>query len=102
MELEWGDNIERNANEEEEAMGNTDEEEEAVEVVMEGRNRRPPVWMTDYTSGEDLSEEDEANMALMMSSDPTSFEEAIKSSKWKLAMDEHRKKSDLALGGTTY
>lgn len=48
--------------------------------------------MADY--GEGLLEEDEANMAnmtLMMSSDPTSFEEAIKSLKWRLSMDEEIK-----------
>ena len=40
--------------------------------------------MTDYTSGEGLSEDDEANMtsiALIVSYDPTSFEDAVESSK---------------------
>lgn len=47
--------------------------------------------MRDYTCGEDLSEEDEANMALMVSPDPTSFEEAVTTSKQRLAMDEEIK-----------
>ncbi|KAL2237777.1 UNVERIFIED_CONTAM: Retrovirus-related Pol polyprotein from transposon TNT 1-94 [Sesamum indicum] len=50
--------------------------------------------MTDYTSGEELSEDDEENMtsiALVVSSDPTSIEDVVKSSKWRLVMDEEIK-----------
>ena len=44
--------------------------------------------MDDYVSGEGLSEEEnEANMALMVTLDPLSFDEAVKNSKWRLAMD---------------
>lgn len=43
--------------------------------------------MRDYVPGEELSE-GEVNMAFMVSSNPISFEEAVKSSKWRLAMDE--------------
>ncbi|XP_021593107.1 uncharacterized mitochondrial protein AtMg00820-like [Manihot esculenta] len=85
MELEWEDDIERNTIEEE----NTVEEGviEEVEInspavaaellAREGRNRYPPVWMADYASGESLCEDDEANMAFLMISDPANFKEAI-------------------------
>jgi len=44
--------------------------------------------MDDYVSGEGLSEEEnDINMELMVTSDPLSFDEATKSSKWRLAMD---------------
>ena len=68
MELEWGDNIERNTDEEEavEVVDGAENDSPVAEedlIAREGRNRRPPVWMADYTSGEGFSEEDEANMA---------------------------------------
>jgi hypothetical protein len=50
------------------------------------RERGPPVWMQDYVTGEDLSEY-ESNMALIMSSDPIYFEDAVKVKHWRLAMD---------------
>jgi hypothetical protein len=44
--------------------------------------------MNDYVTGEGFSDEDiEVNMAQIVSADPSSFEEAKKSSKWRLAMD---------------
>ncbi|PNX85069.1 retrotransposon-related protein [Trifolium pratense] len=44
--------------------------------------------MDDYESGEGLSqEEDEANMVLFATADPVYFEEAVKSEKWRVAMD---------------
>ena len=58
---------------------------------MGSRNRCPPVWSADYTFGEALSEEDDANKALLMISDPTSFEEAVKTPQLKQAMDEEIK-----------
>lgn len=42
--------------------------------------------MNDYVSGEGLSD-DEAHLAIMVSTDPLSFEEAVKSKNWKLSMD---------------
>ncbi|KAI5410842.1 hypothetical protein KIW84_056110 [Lathyrus oleraceus] len=42
----------------------------------EERVRRPPAWMNDYVSGEGLSD-DEAHLAIMVSTDPLSFEEAV-------------------------
>lgn len=39
------------------------------------------MWSVDYTSGEDFSKGDEANIAFWMISDPTSFEKAVKNPK---------------------
>jgi hypothetical protein len=50
------------------------------------RERGPPVWMQDYVTGKDLSEY-ESNMALIMSSDPIHFEDAVKIKHWRLAMN---------------
>ena len=53
-----------------------------------GRNRRPPVWMRDYAKGEDLFEEDnEAHLAMSTTTDPVNFEDALKSEKWRQAID---------------
>lgn len=44
--------------------------------------------MRDYVTGEGLSEEEnELNTTLTAPSDPLSYEEAVKSPKWKVAMD---------------
>ncbi|RVW80052.1 Retrovirus-related Pol polyprotein from transposon TNT 1-94 [Vitis vinifera] len=52
------------------------------------RIRRPPAWMRDYDIGEGLSEEDnEAHLAMFAAADPIHFEDAVKSEKWKKAMD---------------
>ncbi|MCH84804.1 hypothetical protein A2U01_0005641, partial [Trifolium medium] len=52
------------------------------------RPRRKPGWMDDYTSGEEFSEEETlAHFALLAGSDPIAFDEAIKSSRWRKAMD---------------
>ena len=56
-----------------------------VEAINAGgrRNKKLPPWMEDYVSGEGLSEEEDGvNMALVVSIDPMSFEEAMMSSKW--------------------
>ncbi|KAI9198089.1 hypothetical protein LWI28_009882 [Acer negundo] len=55
----------------------------------EGRNKRVPFWMEDYVSGEELSEEEvEHNLVLFTSTiDPTTFEEAVQSSKWRAVID---------------
>lgn len=63
---------------------------EAAETSLRNmqRSRRRPVWMDDYTSGGELSDEDTlAHFALLAGSDPISFDEAIKSSRWRKAMD---------------
>jgi len=47
-----------------------------------------PSWMRDYVSGEGLSEEEtELNMTIVTSDDPVSYEKAVKSYKWREAMD---------------
>ena len=53
-------------------------------IIREGKNQHPPIWLTDYNSDKGLSKEDEENMALFMISDDVNFEEAVKSSKWRL------------------
>ena len=60
-------------------------------IIRERRDRHPPVWLADYNSNEGLSKEDEKNMTFLMISDPVNFEEAVKSRKWRLAMDEEIK-----------
>lgn len=54
------------------------------------RNKRAPLWMEDYESGREFSEEEtEQNNLVLFTSivDLTTFEEAIQSSKWRAAMD---------------
>lgn len=55
------------------------------------RCRRKPTWLTDYVTDEALSEGEEEgghNLAMLISTeDPVTFEEAVKSEKWRTAMD---------------
>jgi hypothetical protein len=63
---------------------------EASETSLQNiqRLRRRPVWMNDYTSGEEFSNEDTlAHLVLFAESDPIAFDEAIKDSKWRKAMN---------------
>ncbi|KAJ8646671.1 hypothetical protein MRB53_008419 [Persea americana] len=62
------------------------ESEERVRELRQSRERQPPTWMGDYVSGEGLSE-DEVHMALVESTDPLNFEEAVKS--FKISRDEN-------------
>ena len=59
------------------------------ESLLEGRNRRISFWMEDYVSGGEFSEAEEHNNLVLFTStsDPTTFEEAIQSSKWRVEMD---------------
>lgn len=81
---------------------NSSEAEENVEnspmgyetpEAREERERGPPAWLSDYTPGSGLSGSEvsdlelQANMALVMSDDPTNFEDAVGSKKWRKAMD---------------
>ncbi|CAL2259306.1 unnamed protein product [Prunus armeniaca] len=66
------------------------EGEERVRELRQSRERQPPTWMGDYVSGEGLSE-DEVHMALVESTDPLHFEEAVKSANWRLAMNNEIK-----------
>ncbi|KAJ9563755.1 hypothetical protein OSB04_008915 [Centaurea solstitialis] len=52
-----------------------------------GRVRRTPAWMDDYETGEGLSDEDGLNALMMLiEDDPLTFQEAVKSRKWRDAM----------------
>ncbi|RVW39030.1 Retrovirus-related Pol polyprotein from transposon TNT 1-94 [Vitis vinifera] len=117
-DLEWGDDGEEATVNEEESDSNFDadieedtEENNASDVVAESnvavttsdlliqnrdnpsnsnaaRNRRPPIWMSDYETGEELSEEEhEVQLAMFTAADPIYFDEAVKSEKWRTAMD---------------
>ena len=49
---------------------------------------RPRVWMRDYAIGENLSKEDnEAHLTMSITTDPVNFEDALKSEKWRQAID---------------
>ena len=62
--------------------------EESSPCTNEERDRRLPAWMRDYHTGEGLSEEDnEAHLAMFATADPIHFEDAVKSEKWRKAMD---------------
>ena len=50
------------------------------------RDRQPPTWMEDYITDEGLYE-DETNMALEVSTDPSVYEEAVKKTDWRMAMN---------------
>lgn len=112
--LEWGDDgtiDEEESDEEENANGeveggtetqttNAEATEhistgEALEIAPEvgealRRQKRQPVWMQDFVSGENMGEEDgEINFALYIcNDDPTNFDEAMKEEKWKDAMNQ--------------
>lgn len=76
---------------EEEAVNSPSSESNEEEIVspVRGRNRREPVWWQDYVSGEGLSKDDEEQNFVMFtaSADPVTFEEAVRSSKWREAME---------------
>ncbi|RVW97635.1 Retrovirus-related Pol polyprotein from transposon TNT 1-94 [Vitis vinifera] len=98
-DLEWGDDGEEATVNEEESDSNFDadieedtEENNASDRQPSNsnaaRNRRPPIWMSDYETGEELSEEEhEVQLAMFTAADPIYFDEAVKSEKWRTAMD---------------
>lgn len=69
-------------------LPSTDVNTEGVSVEGRGKRiRKEPVWMVDYETGEELSEEvDMHAMMVATSDDPFLFEEAVKSKKWREAM----------------
>jgi len=71
-------------------MDNFNEDEERVKGLRPSREKKTPVWMNEYVSGEGISE-DKGHMALMVSTDPLSYEEVVKSENWRLAMDDEIK-----------
>lgn len=97
VDLEWGDDETNKTKNRTSKSGNEDdngvEESRAVPYEFENgegrsRVRRAPVWMRDYETGEGLFEEDaDVNLAFYPSVDRIYFNEAIKSSKWREAMN---------------
>lgn len=99
-ELEWEDD-ERAVTEEfpvEEDVAAAQPEEsiatnqEASPGHVEGRSRKQPAWLKDYVSGEGLSDEEAAFYSAFFvlyttGADPLNFEEAMKSERWRNAMD---------------
>jgi hypothetical protein len=84
---EVGETHDRGVREEEDGSS---EGEKRVRELRQSRDRQPPTWMGDYVSGEGLFE-DEVHMALVVSTDPLYFEEAVKSENWRLAMNNEIK-----------
>ncbi|KAJ9559214.1 hypothetical protein OSB04_013828 [Centaurea solstitialis] len=101
-EMTWGDDEQQEENVvdedicddeevyEDDNHGET-EESRAVGVessgAREGRPRRTPRYLSDYVTGNEPLEEDELNMVEIYNQDPTTYEEAVKSKKWRVAMD---------------
>lgn len=109
VDLEWGENegeVALNDDIEEDSEGDNGAEEVETDSSSnmndvsppssnERRPRRRPVSMNDYESGEGISQEEEeedvTNMVLFTTADPVHFEEAVKSKKWRAAMDAEMK-----------
>lgn len=108
-DLEWDSDEENSTQREEsdesgtdEVVGETESESDSGALIEENiqpaeisprmeRIRRPPIWMRDYVTGQDLSDDESASMAhlaLLINQDPTTFEDAVKSEKWRQAMDQ--------------
>ena len=102
IDLEWGDNQDEDVIVEDSETGinretegeiessTSDESTEGISANLpERRTRSQPIWMRDYESGDGLSgeEEDMTNLAMFVAVDPISFEDAVKSEKWRHAMD---------------
>lgn len=66
------------------------EGKERVRELRQFRERQPPIWMGDYASGKGLSN-DEIHIALVVSTYPLYFEDTVKSTNWRLAMDSEIK-----------
>ncbi|KAL0844254.1 hypothetical protein Bca101_017500 [Brassica carinata] len=97
VELTWSsddlweesDQEEDDAGEAQPAVTTEEAQPEQPAEVREGRVIRPPRYLRDYITGNEIDdEEDVVNMAVVNSSDPQTFEEAEKSLRWREAMDE--------------
>lgn len=100
-DLEWGDCVDEAAaevgegnesdyidEEIEETLSSDPSSEDIPSPQNQGRIRVPPTWMQDYETGDGLSEDDaDVLMFTTIDSDPIHFEEAVKSDKWRKAMD---------------
>ncbi|CAL9029558.1 unnamed protein product [Prunus brigantina] len=108
-DLEWDSDEENSTQREEsdesgtdEVVGETESESDSGALIEENiqpaeisprmeRIRRPPIWMRDYETGQDLSDDESASMAhlaLLINQDPTTFEDACEVEKWRQAMDQ--------------
>jgi hypothetical protein len=68
------------------ALQNDDEQHISGSVNLEkqGRIRKPPAWLQDYSTGQEFSDEEPGNtmfLAMLGDSDPMTYEEAVKSEK---------------------
>ena len=64
-------------------------DESSTELSQQTRQRREPVWMCGYETGEHLFEEEEVEEGFafhISNDDPVKFEEAVKEKKWQEAM----------------
>jgi hypothetical protein len=53
-------------------------------LEKQGRIRKPPAWLQDYSTGQEFSDEEPGNtmfLAMLGDSDPMTYEEAVKSEK---------------------
>ncbi|KAB2616999.1 hypothetical protein D8674_012868 [Pyrus ussuriensis x Pyrus communis] len=114
LDLEWGENEENSEGEErvnenedengsgvreERNMGESSEDTQGYEErsfnelgedegrVYEGRVRRPPSYLSDYVTGERLSDDKVHMVQIVPTEYPLYFEEAEKEEKWKQVMD---------------
>ena len=65
-----------------------------LEIPAEGkakRNRRKPIWMTDYEEWGNIYNDSNISAMLAAETDPVTFEEAIKSKKWQEAKGKEMK-----------
>jgi len=55
--------------------------------TTERRVRKPPVWMKEYITGKDLTNEEDTYFVMFAGGDPVTYNQASKSQHWRDAMD---------------
>jgi hypothetical protein len=93
LEEETNEEVHNDENVNDEVVSDSTEEQ-SIEENDDGspRTRRPPRYLRDYVTGLENSECENLAIAMFSSSeDPTTFDEAVKSTKWKEAMDSEIK-----------
>jgi hypothetical protein len=93
LEEETNEEVHNDENVNDEVVSDSTEEQ-SIEENDDGspRTRRPPRYLRDYVTGLENSESENLAIAMFSSSeDPTTFDEAVKSTKWKEAMDSEIK-----------